>query len=116
MDKTAVELLMELMPYSVNGKLDHNVLFQMAQRRDMKITDIYDLITTNIFRSPRLLILAMVIDSAKKDLANTMMTIEEVAEKNNFSSPNYFIAMFFRRYGKTPAQWRAENHGNINSL
>ena len=116
MDKTSVELLMELMPYSVNGKLDHNVLFQRAQRRDMKITDIYDLITTNIFRSPRLLILAMVIDSAKKDLANTMMTIEEVAEKNNFSSPNYFIAMFFRRYGKTPAQWRAENHGNINSL
>ena len=117
MDKDAVDILMELMPYSREGKLDHNILFQIAMRRKMKLTDIYDIITINIFRSPRLLTLAMVIDSAKDDLANTDMAIEEVSEKNHFSSPNYFIAMFFRRYGITPTQWRSDNHhGKVNSL
>ena len=116
LDKDAVELLMELVPYSRNGKLDHNVLVQLAMKKRIKLTDIYDIITTNIFRSPALLTMAMLLEKASRDLIETGMTVEEIAEKNNFASPNYFIAMFFRRYGMTPLQWRSEGKGKMSSL
>ena len=116
LDKDAVELLMELVPYSRNGKLDHNVLVQLAIKKRIKLTDIYDIITTNIFRSPALLTMAMLLEKASRDLIESGMTVEEIAEKNNFASPNYFIAMFFRRYGMTPLQWRSEGKGKTSSL
>lgn len=116
LDKDAVELLMELVPYSRNGKLDHNVLVQLAMKKRIKLTDIYDIITNNIFRSPALLTMAMLLDKASRDLIESGMTVEEIAEKNNFASPNYFIAMFFRRYGMTPLQWRSEGKGKVSSL
>lgn len=116
LDKDAVELLMELVPYSRNGKLDHNVLVQLAMKKRIKLTDIYDIITNNIFRSPALLTMAMLLEKASRDLIESGMTVEEIAEKNNFASPNYFIAMFFRRYGMTPLQWRSEGKGKVSSL
>ena len=116
LDKDAVELLMELVPYSRNGKLDHNVLVQLAMKKRIKLTDIYDIITNNIFRSPALLTMAMLLEKASCDLIESGMTVEEIAEKNNFASPNYFIAMFFRRYGMTPLQWRSEGKGKMSSL
>lgn len=116
LDKDAVELLMELVPYSRNGKLDHNVLAQLAMKKRIKLTDIYDIITNNIFRSPALLTMAMLLEKASRDLIESGMTVEEIAEKNNFASPNYFIAMFFRRYGMTPLQWRSEGKGKMSSL
>ena len=116
LDKDAVELLMELVPYSRNGKLDHNVLVQLAMKKRIKLTDIYDIITNNIFRSPALLTMAMLLEKASRDLIESGMTVEEIAEKNNFASPNYFIAMFFRRYGMTPLQWRSEAKGKMSSL
>ena len=116
LDKDAVELLMELVPYSRNGKLDHNVLVQLAMKKRIKLTDIYDIITNNIFRSPALITMAMLLEKASRDLIESGMTVEEIAEKNNFASPNYFIAMFFRRYGMTPLQWRSEGKGKMSSL
>ena len=116
LDKDAVELLMELVPYSRNGKLDHNILVQLAMKKRIKLTDIYDIITNNIFRSPALLTMAMLLEKASRDLIESGMTVEEIAEKNNFASPNYFIAMFFRRYGMTPLQWRSEGKGKMSSL
>lgn len=116
LDKDAVELLMELVPYSRNGKLDHNVLVQLAMKKRIKLTDIYDIITNNIFRSPALLTMAMLLEKASRDLIESGMTVEEIADKNNFASPNYFIAMFFRRYGMTPLQWRSEGKGKMSSL
>ena len=116
LDKDAVELLMELVPYSRNGKLDHNVLVQLAMKKRIKLTDIYDIITNNIFRSPALLTMAMLLEKASRDLIESGMAVEEIAEKNNFASPNYFIAMFFRRYGMTPLQWRSEGKGKVSSL
>ena len=107
---------MELVPYSRNGKLDHNVLVQLAMKKRIKLTDIYDIITNNIFRSPALLTMAMLLEKASRDLIESGMTVEEIAEKNNFASPNYFIAMFFRRYGMTPLQWRSEGKGKMSSL
>ena len=116
LDVEAIDVLMELVPYSHDGNLDHNVLVQMAMRRKMKLTEIYDLITNNIFRSTELLTLAMILDSASRELRETDLTIEEISEKNNFISPNYFIAMFYRRFGKTPLQWRSEGNEKFNSL
>ena len=116
LDEKAIDVLMELVPYSHDGNLDHQVLVQMAMRRKMKLTEIYDLITNNIFRSTELLTLAMILDSASRELRETDLTIEEISEKNNFISPNYFIAMFYRRFGKTPLQWRSEGNEKFNSL
>lgn len=108
-DDIAVDLLMELMPYSKNGEIDHVTLVQICLRRGIKLTELFDILTSNIFRNPRLLTMAMLLENAAHQLRETDMTVEEISEKNNFYSPNFFIASFFRRYGMTPAQWRKDS-------
>lgn len=108
-DEKAIDLLMELVPYSKNGDIDHNALFQISLRRGLKLTELYDILTSNIYRNPRLLTMAMLLENAARQLKETNMSVEEISEKNNFYSPNFFIASFFRRYGMTPVQWREDS-------
>lgn len=115
LDENAVDVLMELVPYSRSGTFDHKLMSRMAMSRGIRLTELYDIITLNIFRSPRLLTMALLFENAARQLSDTDMSVEEISEKNNFSSPNYFIASFFRRYGMTPAEWRLETRGKDSS-
>lgn len=114
-DRRFIDILLELIPYSKNGELDHNVLLHTSERHRLRLTEMYDLISSNIFKSPRMLTLAILLENASKQLRETDMPIESIAANNHFSTPNYFVASFYRRYGMTPAQWRMEEAG-ANSI
>lgn len=46
------------------------------------------------------------LENAKKQLEDTDMTLFDIAVANGFSSDNYFIRMFRKRYGITPKRYR----------
>ena len=116
LDEQFVDFMLELMPYSKLGTIDHDLLDRFAVKYNMKLTRLYDIITTNIFRSPRMLTQAILLETASKQLRNTNMPVEKIAEKNKFASANFFISSFYHRYGVTPAQWRLDGTGKVSSL
>ena len=116
LDEQFVDFMLELMPYSKLGTIDHDLLDRFAVKHNIKLTRLYDIITTNIFRSPRMLTQAILLETASKQLRNTNMPIEKIAEKNKFASANFFISSFYHRYGVTPAQWRLYGTGKVSSV
>ena len=68
--------------------------------------EFYQLVTNNIFKSPRALIKKTRLVEGEKLLRNTKMTIPEIAEQCGFITPNYFIASFFQKNRVTPQQYR----------
>lgn len=115
-DEYFVDLLLELIPYSKLGTIDHNLLCRLAAERNVKLTGLYDTITTNVFKSPRMLTQAILLETASKQLRTSDLSVEEIATLNKFASANYFISSFYRRYGMTPSQWRFEGAGKVSSL
>ena len=49
------------------------------------------------------------LEQAKRLLAQTRMTMPEVADAVGLGSPAYLSVSFHRRFGKTPLQYRQEN-------
>ena len=71
--------------------------------------DFYQLITANIFKSPRELIKKNRIAEAEKMLRVTKEPIDVIAARCGFVSANYFIASFFHVYKVTPEMYRQQH-------
>lgn len=112
LEETFVRLMLDMQPLMVQGKdVDHDTLVKLAAKHGMTITQLYDIATHNLFKSPRLLTIAIQIQGAARDLTATDIPVEDIAEIYHFSSPNFFVACFYHHYKMTPYQWR-EASGN----
>lgn len=66
-------------------------------------------------KSPMQYVLDERVASAKRQLANTSLSISAIAENMHFSNPKYFSKFFKRRTGMTPSQYRNEANKNNSS-
>lgn len=110
-----VEAMVNIVPFihSLNGRS-----FSMKNLCDvtgMSIQDLYGLVSSNIYKSPRVLARTLKIQEAADLLLESDMTIEEVAVKCNFISPNYFIAAFYHVYKQTPTEYRRTERKNFSA-
>lgn len=97
-------------------KIAHVVEFErkkkkMTMRRlsnaaGMDAKTFYQVITTNIFKSPRPLIKQARVQQAERMLRNTKEPLEVIADKCGFISVNFLISQFFQVYRVTPDQYR----------
>ena len=97
-------------------KIAHVVEFErkkkkMTMRRlsnaaGMDAKTFYQVITTNIFKSPRPLIKQARVQQAERMLRNTKEPLEVIADKCGFISVNFLISQFFQVYHVTPEQYR----------
>ena len=97
-------------------KIAHVVEFErkkkkMTMRRlsnaaGMDAKTFYQVITTNIFKSPRPLIKQARLQQAERMLRNTKEPLEVIAEKCGFISVNFLISQFFQVHRVTPEQYR----------
>ena len=74
----------------------------------MELLELYEMVSENVHKSPRVLIRTMRIDKAAELLRTTDKTIEDIARECGFISPNYMIAKFYHKYKMTPAEYREE--------
>ena len=71
--------------------------------------EFYQLVTANIFKSPRTLIKQNRLVEAEKMLRGSKAPIDEIAMRCGFVSANYFIASFFQKHKITPEMYRQKH-------
>lgn len=102
-----IELMMKMIPYLQA----HPTRFSLKKLSEISNTDIVTLqqiFFSNLYKSPRPLIMKMRLLKAADMLRNTDKSIEDIAKECQFYTPNYFMGSFFHQYKKTPLEYRAE--------
>jgi len=75
----------------------------------MDAKDFYQVITNNIFKSPRPLIKQARLQKVERMLRNTKEPLDVIADKCGFISANFMIASFFQVHRITPEQYRKKH-------
>ena len=99
--------MIKIMPYVLSKKPSQLTMHELSGEAGSDVRAFYSLISDNIFKSPRQLILTMTLQRAKEMLDKMPhKTIGDIAEECGFVSPNFFIAAFYRIYQMTPSEYR----------
>nr|MCR4994187.1 helix-turn-helix domain-containing protein [Bacteroidales bacterium] len=101
-----IDLMKRLMPVIKETDVSKLSMRKLSTEMNMDVQKFYNIMTTNIYKSPLLLARRLMLDRAEELLKTSNMTVGEIAEECNFASPNYFIALFFRRHRMTPEEFR----------
>ena len=102
------QVMMSIAPYLKKHSAKRVTMRELAELSDMPIGQFYDLISSNLHKSPRMLALTLSLQHAAKLLReNPQMRIDDIAAECSFGSPNYFIAAFYRQYKMTPKDYRS---------
>ena len=108
LDEAFIPMMLKIIPYTVEHRNKTISLNTLNQLTGENLIAQYDLITNNLYKSPRMLVCAMRLEKAEELLRSTDKTVEQVAGECGFASPSFFIASFFRKYKKTPFEYREE--------
>ena len=109
LDEEFIPMMLKIVSYiseHKNKTLSLNTLNKLAGN---KLIAKYELITNNLYKSPRKMVIAMRLEKAEELLRSTDISVEQVAGECGFASPSYFIACFFNKHRKTPSEYRDES-------
>lgn len=101
-----IDMMIKLMPYVLSKPEASLTMRELGKESGLEIQEFYHLITTNIYKSPRSMALSLMMERGIELLRTTDMGIEEIASELGFVSPNYFVAAFYQKMKKTPAEYR----------
>lgn len=101
-----VNAMLQIIPFIQSRKDKPVTMHMLSNVTDINVIDLYDLMSENIHKSPRVLIRMTRIEQVEKLLRTTNLPLEEIAMKCDFVSPNYMMAKFFHRYRMTPNEYR----------
>ena len=103
-----VDVMLKVLPFVHERHGRSFTMSQLSMATDMELLELYEMVSENVHKSPRVLICTMRIDKAAELLRTTDKTIEDIAHECGFISPNYMIAKFYHKYKMTPAEYREE--------
>ncbi len=101
-----VNVIKKIMPYIESADQSKLTMRELSDKADMDVQQFYSVMTNNIYKSPLLLARRLMLDKAEVLLKTTDKSIAAIAKDCAFASPNYFIALFFRRHHMTPEEFR----------
>ncbi len=103
-----VQLMVKLIPFihECKGKF---TMKELSIEGNMSVMELYNIMTANLYKSPREVAFVFVLEKAANLLKTTDKSVEEIANECNFYTPNYFMGCFFHRYKMTPHEYRVEN-------
>lgn len=107
-----IDIMLKIVPFVHQQPSRHLTMRQLSYTTDVDILQLYQLLSDELYKSPRHLVLAMRLQKAADMLSHTNKTIDEVAIHCRFASPNYFIANFYHKYRMTPMEYCEELAGN----
>ena len=87
----------------------HFTMVQLSEIAQMEISQFYDVISANLYKSPHAVVLRLRLLQVAELLKKSGKNIDEIAEELHFSSSNYMIASFYHQYRMTPDDYRAAN-------
>jgi AraC-like DNA-binding protein len=99
--------MMKIMGLVGSKKTSELSMQQLSKKAGMKLQPFYALVMNNIYKNPKALQKKLMIQKAEKLLVTSSMDIADIAKACNFSSPNYFIATFYREHHLLPEEFRS---------
>lgn len=103
-----IDIMEKLIPFVHETKKEELSMRKMGDVTNVDIVRLYEIVTSNIYKSPRSMVRKVRLHKAAEMLATTTMTIEEISSACGFYTPNYFMGNFFHEHKLTPAEYRAE--------
>ena len=103
-----VDAMIKIVPY-VRDHQQYVSMNVLASEAEMDISEFYEMMSSNLYVAPRVVVLRLRLQRAAELLRTTGKTVEDIAEELRFVSPNYLIASFYHQYRQTPADYRASN-------
>lgn len=107
-DWTFANAMAKVVLYVGNGSANCS-MSNFAKKAEMDIKSFYEMVSSNIYKSPHRVVLTLRLQRAAEMLLATDKSVDVIAEKLHFSSSNYLIASFYRQYHLSPEDYRASN-------
>jgi AraC-like DNA-binding protein len=110
MSRDFVNVMLKLVPYVISQKdVKKITMKELEQSAGVSRAQLYQLLSSNIDKNPRQLIVLLRIEEAARLVRTTEMSFEQIADECRFVSPNYFFAAFFHHFRMTPEDYRKSN-------
>ena len=103
-----IDIMEKLIPYVHENKKEDITMRKLGDVADVDIVRLYEVVTANIYKSPRDMVKQFRLRKAAELLTTTNKTIEEISDECGFYTPNYFMGNFFHEHKRTPAEYRDE--------
>jgi len=103
-----IDIMEKLMPLVRESRKDVLSMRKLGEVADVDIVRLYEIVTANIYKSPRDMTRQFRLRKAAELLTTTDMSIEQISEECGFYTPNYFMGNFFHEHKRTPAEYRDE--------
>jgi ligand-binding sensor domain-containing protein/AraC-like DNA-binding protein len=101
-----VQTMITILPTVSEKKIKDMTMNELSIAANMPTKEFYELMTSNIYKNPRPIVMEVMLNRAKAMLEKDKnKNLAEVARECGFSTPNYFIASFYRKYRKTPKEF-----------
>lgn len=101
-----LNVMSQIVPYVNSHRSQQFSVRDLAHVTGMETSELYRLLSNNLYKSPRSLMTRLRVQQARKLMDTTDLTLTEIAERCNFVSPNYLIASFYHLYRQTPEDYR----------
>ena len=101
-----IETMLKLVDFVEGKRISQLSMKMLSEKAGMDLQSFYALINANIYKNPRALVKRVMMNHAEEMLRTSGEDIADIAEKCRFSTPNYFIASFFREYHMLPEEYR----------
>ena len=111
LDPVFIDIMQQLMPLVRESRKEDLSMHRLSDAAAVDIVRLYEIITANIYKSPRDMTRQMRLRKGAELLATTDMTIEQISDECGFYTPNYFMGNFFHEHKRTPAEYREERRG-----
>ncbi len=109
MDNDFEKAMSQIVPYIQEHGDQRVSMRQLAGITGIEMGRLYEIMTDNLYKSPRHLALSLRLQKAADMLLQGNTSVEDIAERCGFSSPNYFIASFYHYYRQTPQSYLKTN-------
>ena len=101
-----VKMMLSVVPMVRADKNNELNIRQLSEKSGVSVRQLYQLITQNINKNPRQLSQQLRLNEAARLLRETDKSVEQIAEESSFTSPDYFIVCFLRKFNMTPVEYR----------
>ena len=102
-----IDAMLAIVPYVHKNNGRQLTVDELARVAGVDTIQLYGLLPSYIDKPPHFLPFYLQLGEAAELLRQTDMTIEKIAEKCYFDSPNAFVAAFYHRYRMTPSDYRS---------
>jgi AraC-like DNA-binding protein len=106
-DDQFIKVMEKIIPFVTAAQKQSRIsMRQLSAEAGLDVQAFYQLVSDNIYKSPRSLYRKVMLERAEKLLKNRAMPLDMIAEECGFVSANYFIAVFYHNHQMTPAEYR----------